>query len=632
MANPDVENLFARCDTESKGYLVMDDLRTVCPQLDDDDLHFIFKELDKDGSGRIEKLEFIQGFQNTVQQGEKRGLNGMQRRASVAYDDSPYFRRDEQVFDSESDSSTRPAIRVYDEEHYHSESDTNINIDFSVPCQEEVLVLYEQLQSSGVPALLRKFERVVGSFHKELSEKKHENERLQRIYASEREMYNRRMEEMENEVDQQLEMTEMKARQEERERLTKEKEDMRQRMTEEMSEMRTNIDRLQKMEKVLERENQRLNHQKELSDKLKVVNEENNDLRQNLAENHLELAMIKSELAQVRADFDQKQDELSARRDQFSHATEESESVRKQLQLLFDANRKLHETNESLRDALDSRASVLRQFNLRTPSPALLSNRNSVENFQTSTNVFKSVPLHAISNEEPMPETSLILDDAQSLHGMEIIEGLVGLNDANGPAERTFRIVMCGDAAVGKSSFVMRVIRRQFTNQLPSTLGVDFHVKTVNVDGRNVALQLWDTAGQERFRSLCKSYFRRADGAILVYDVCAEHSFLRVRDWIETIKESTERSIPIILVGNKIDMRHQTPGAVAKTDGASMAATMGVLFMETSALDGSNIDNAMLALTRELMAVEDVEIRSTGVVLNPAAAKKGGCFSKCRGS
>lgn len=118
----------------------------------------------------------------------------------------------------------------------------------------------------------------------------------------------------------------------------------------------------------------------------------------------------------------------------------------------------------------------------------------------------------------------------------------------------------------------MRVIRRQFTNQLPSTLGVDFHVKTVNVDGRNVALQLWDTAGQERFRSLCKSYFRRADGAILVYDVCAEQSFLRVRDWIETIKESTERSIPIILVGNKVDMRISTPGSVAKTDGASMAA------------------------------------------------------------
>ena len=73
-----------------------------------------------------------------------------------------------------------------------------------------------------------------------------------------------------------------------------------------------------------------------------------------------------------------------------------------------------------------------------------------------------------------------------------------GLNEANGPAERTFRIVMCGDAAVGKSSLVFRLVKNEFSSGLPSTLGVDFHVKTVNVDGHNVALQLWDTAGQER--------------------------------------------------------------------------------------------------------------------------------------
>ncbi|KAK6762719.1 hypothetical protein RB195_023434 [Necator americanus] len=178
------------------------------------------------------------------------------------------------------------------------------------------------------------------------------------------------------------------------------------------------------------------------------------------------------------------------------------------------------------------------------------------------------------------------------------IESMMGLHSATGPAERTFRVVMCGEAAVGKSSLVMRLVSGKHCDNLPSTLGVDFYVKTVCVDGRNVALQLWDTAGQERFRSLCKSYFRRADGAILVYDVSSERSFIKVRDWIDTIKDSVERQIPVILVGNKCDLRHQFSEVVSNHEGATLAAKMGVLFMETSALDGSNVDGSMLALTR----------------------------------
>ncbi|CAD6187354.1 unnamed protein product [Caenorhabditis auriculariae] len=624
MWSPEVEHLFALCDSEGKGFLTVDDLKKICPQLDDKDIAFIFKQLDIDKSGKIDKMEFCKGFEAAVSKGETNGLNGMQRRASISYDDHiPQILRDEQVFDSDAESTLRPNhLRVADEDLYLSESDTNHSIDFAVPCQDEVLMLYEQLQSTGMPQLLRKFEKVVGSFYKEIKEKKHENERLQHICASEKEMYNRRMEEVEIELDQQLEMAERKAREEERQRLTKEKEEMRAHLTEELREMRQNIEHLQKMEHVLEKESEKLTHQKELNEKLKEVNQENAGLRKNLAENHLELAMIKSELAHVRANYDEKQNELLERRDQMSNANEESETLQKQLHLLFDANKKLHETNESLRDALDSRAAVLRQFNLRTPSPSVLS-RDSLatpqSSFSPASRLFSPVALHAISSDDI--DTPLILDDSHSHDEKTNAKDLIGIHEASGPAERTFRIVMCGDAAVGKSSFVMRVIRRQFTNQLPSTLGVDFHVKTVNVDGHNVALQLWDTAGQERFRSLCKSYFRRADGAILVYDVTAEHTLLRVRDWIDTIKESVERSIPIILVGNKCDLRRDG-GGVAKADGASMAAAMGVLFMETSALDGSNIDNAMLALTRELMAVEDVEIRATGVVLSPREKQK----------
>ncbi|GMR35476.1 hypothetical protein PMAYCL1PPCAC_05671, partial [Pristionchus mayeri] len=502
--------------------------------------------------------------------------------------------------------------------------------------QEEVLALYEQLQNAGVPQLLKKYERVVGGFCKELKDKKEENLRLQHVYESERDLYNRRMEEVETEIDQQLAIAERKARQEEHERLTHEKEEMRRQMEAEMREMRGNIERLQRMEHLLEKEGQKLSHQKELQAKLQEISSENHDLKRNLAENHVELAMIKSELAHVRADYEQRQNEFISEKRMIESRVDETENMQKQLQLLFDANKKLHDTNESLRDALDTRSSVFKQFNLRTPSPAYsrdgVSSRGLLEaEAAHSRALLTSASASGFLTDED-GDSGLALQDGYLSSDLESekprgdIVPMVGFNEANGPAERTFRIVMCGDASVGKSSLVMRIIKGTYTNNLPSTLGVDFHVKTVNVDGRNVALQLWDTAGQERFRSLCKSYFRRADGAILVYDVTSEQSFLHVRDWIETIKESVERHIPIIMCGNKCDLRLTHGDAVSHQDGSAMAAAMGCLFMETSALDGSNVEGAMLTLSRELMAVEDVEIRSTGVVLTKKA-EKSSCFS-----
>ena len=128
-----------------------------------------------------------------------------------------------------------------------------------------------------------------------------------------------------------------------------------------------------------------------------------------------------------------------------------------------------------------------------------------------------------------------------------------------------FKVVLCGDAAVGKSSLILRLCKSTFIRNLHSTLGVDFQTKTLEVDGSSVALQLWDTAGQERwvmvpsssvvsskvklllfcfsFRSVAKSYFRRADGVLLVYDCSYERSFTNVREWISTI----EVSVPNIL-------------------------------------------------------------------------------------
>lgn len=207
------------------------------------------------------------------------------------------------------------------------------------------------------------------------------------------------------------------------------------------------------------------------------------------------------------------------------------------------------------------------------------------------------------------------------------------------------RVVLAGDAGVGKSSLIMRLVKNSFVNNLPSTLGVDFHVKSLNVDNKNVAIQLWDTAGQERlahlphfvplekgwvvrFRSMCKNYFRRADGAFLVYDVTSEFSFLAVRDWMQTLQESVQKRVPIILCGNKADARLRMTSmtavmmsrrcrteavaegrrCVSEEEGRGVAKAHQALFMETSAKCGTNVQAAILEMARELLASEDIEV------------------------
>lgn len=182
---------------------------------------------------------------------------------------------------------------------------------------------------------------------------------------------------------------------------------------------------------------------------------------------------------------------------------------------------------------------------------------------------------------------------------------LGSFTDSTGPPELTFRVVFVGDAAVGKSSFIMRLSRGIFMPQLTSTLGVDFQTKNICIDNKNVSLQLWDTAGQERFRCITQSYFRKADGVMLMYDCTNEQSFLNVRQWMSDLEEVASRGIPIMLVSNKTDMRDvfkmQGKPVVEREAGEKISQEMKAIFVETSAKDGSNINEAVGALTRSMI-------------------------------
>ncbi|XP_067161505.1 ras and EF-hand domain-containing protein-like [Apteryx mantelli] len=170
-----------------------------------------------------------------------------------------------------------------------------------------------------------------------------------------------------------------------------------------------------------------------------------------------------------------------------------------------------------------------------------------------------------------------------------------------------YRLVLAGDVGAGKSSFLLRLCTNEFRGDIPTTLGVDFQVKQLLVDGEQTTLQIWDTAGQERFQSIAKSYFRKAHGVLLLYDISSESSFLRVRQWLEDIKAS-ERPLPLMLVGNKIDLRPGLPEAagVHTTHGEKLAMAYSALFCETSAKDGTNVVEAVLHLAREVKRTADL--------------------------
>mmetsp|Transcript_23187 Transcript_23187/g.23838 ORF Transcript_23187/g.23838 Transcript_23187/m.23838 type:complete len:211 (+) Transcript_23187:50-682(+) len=153
--------------------------------------------------------------------------------------------------------------------------------------------------------------------------------------------------------------------------------------------------------------------------------------------------------------------------------------------------------------------------------------------------------------------------------------------------DHVFKILLIGDAGVGKSSILLQFTDGYFNDNLQSTIGVDFKVKVMDVagpDGRpkRVKVTIWDTAGQERFRTLTSSYYRGAQGIILVYDVTRKETFDSLSMWLQEVEQFSMgggKDVVKLLVGNKVDQ----PRSVSRDDAGEWAKSRGMLFMEASA-------------------------------------------------
>ena len=162
-----------------------------------------------------------------------------------------------------------------------------------------------------------------------------------------------------------------------------------------------------------------------------------------------------------------------------------------------------------------------------------------------------------------------------------------------------FKILMVGDSGVGKSCMLLRFVDQQYNETYISTIGVDFRIKTIEIAGRRVKLQIWDTAGQERFRTITSSYYRGAHGVMIVYDVTCERSFTNVKQWIHEINRYSGENVEKVLVGNKCDRTDRKE--VNYTIGKQFADDLGISFTETSAKSGNNTNELFLHLAQKLL-------------------------------
>ncbi|XP_074139805.1 ras-related protein Rab-43 [Sminthopsis crassicaudata] len=163
-----------------------------------------------------------------------------------------------------------------------------------------------------------------------------------------------------------------------------------------------------------------------------------------------------------------------------------------------------------------------------------------------------------------------------------------------------FKLVLVGDASVGKTCVVQRFKTGNFSERQGSTIGVDFTMKTLEIQGKRVKLQIWDTAGQERFRTITQSYYRSANGAILAYDITKKSSFLSVPHWIEDVRKYAGSSIVQLLIGNKSDLSDLRE--VQLKEAQLLAERYEILCaIETSAKDSSNVEEAFVKMATELM-------------------------------
>ncbi|XP_037632621.1 ras and EF-hand domain-containing protein homolog isoform X1 [Sebastes umbrosus] len=673
-----LRTLFRAYDVDNSGRIERNEFLTICAELQVSaaEADRIFNRLDVDNDGTVTLLEFISGFHDRY--GEDMESEGGE--VSVAW------------------------------EHFETRLGEQAKF---IPRSELAATLYQNI-SLTEPRLINQFEKVVMNFTKEIKQQNSEMENLALAIKRAQDQASMQLSEMEEEMDQRIHAAERKTREQEKKKTEAALNELRRSYETEVCELQCKIQRMQ----MIEEKYKNITVKDESPALKKKINEltlENQRLKQELMKSQTKVACLRSDMDSLKTELTDQSINSEQDEELMKQFSDERDVLESQIEILQTANRKLHDTNDGLRAAVERTA---RSSN--GGSPGEMKNRNRSKSicytspYALIDRFSQRMDEYPLYNRRPSCDTLALAmcdpglrrrdsseceedslpeiyvdsglstlrgshggyDSEQEVKGQEEEEeeereekkgeddkneSVTGGNSDTEPAEtqdtesafgsdsssvldwkpsepisepkppapttrkalsaisiqkddkdnsldlgymtseKAYRIVLAGDAAVGKSSFLLRLCKNEFKLNSSATLGVDFQMKTLIVDGEPVLLQLWDTAGQERFRSIAKSYFRRADGVLLLYDVTCEKSFLNVREWVDMIEQDvSQEDIPIMLVGNKCDLRQDGTSCVPTSYGEKLAMTYNTLFCETSAKDGSNILEAVLHLARQV--------------------------------
>ncbi|NXF10170.1 RASEF protein, partial [Smithornis capensis] len=627
-----LRSLFLACDANGSGRIEREDFAALCAELRlrPAEAEAIFQRLDSDRDGAITFPEFARGFRGATRRqpsgGEPRGEEEEEEVTATAWV-SVGLEQPWKDFE----------VRLGDEARY-------------IPRQEQVSVLYQNIHIAE-PRLIQSYEHVIKNFIREIRLQSTEMETLAVAVKRAQDKAAAQLSELEEEMEQRIQAAEHKVKKEEKRKAEEALNELKRQYDTEVGDLQVTIKKLKK----LEEQSKNVNHREDVVELKRRIHDmllENQKLKKDLLEAQTNIAFLQSELDSLKSEYADQS--LNTERDLeiIREYTEDRDNLERQIEILQSANRKLHDSNDGLRSALENSFSKYnRSLRLANTSPGSTISRSSPKfngghsplnpRYDRSSHSscvdedYDSLalcdPMQRINCEvDSLPEScfdsglSTLRDSNdydseveyrhqrifQRSQGMQ--EGFGGdASDTDVPeirdeeaynpdnstpvldwkpsrpvsrsssiastrkcisaltpqsdssestskypsSEKAYKIVLAGDAAVGKSSFLMRLCKNEFRGNTSATLGVDFQMKRLIVDGEPTVLQLWDTAGQERFRSIAKSYFRRADGVLLLYDVTCEKSFLNVREWVDMIEDATHENIPIMMVGNKADLR-----------------------------------------------------------------------------